>query len=145
MCPWLTGLRTDAAAQPCTLGSVLSMSDWGHFTHGTIPLWTRTLCTCCFTVLCWNPNSPELPGFVPVVFHPLGHKCITTVLHTGLLPLMHPLPGLSKCSRYKPSDKQHIQRYQQRVMKGMSRPSAAESQDKNHPGVYSRVGNTTLK
>lgn len=92
-----------------------------------------------------KPQLSRVPRVHSRVFYPLCHKCITTVLRTGLLPLMHPLPGLSKCSWYSPSDKLHIQRYQQRVMKGMSRQSAAESQDKNHPGVYSRVGNTTLK
>lgn len=49
------------------------------------------------------------------------------MLHTGLLLLMHPLPGLSKCSWYKPSDIQH---YQQRVMKGMLWQSAAVTRQK---------------
>lgn len=69
----------------------------------------------------------RVPRACSRVFYALGHKHIPTVLHTGLLLLMHPLPGLSKCSWYKPSDIQH---YQQRVMKGMSWQSAAVTRQK---------------
>lgn len=125
-CLQLTGLRTDAGRHPChcAVTGVTSQMERSHCGPGHS---SRAALL-----------SPQLSRVSRVrfrVFYPLGQKCIPTVLHTGLLPLMHPLPGLSECSWYKPSDKQHIQHYQQHVMKGMSWQSAAESQDKNHPGI----------
>lgn len=142
-CPRLTGVRTGAAAQPWTLGTVLSMSNKGHSTDGTIPLGTKTL----FTYSLCSVETPTLPsstGSFPCVLSSWSQMYHNSASHRPPAANASP-PGVSECCCYKPSDKQHIQRYQQRVMKGMSRQSAAESQDKNHPGVYSRVGNTTLK
>lgn len=65
----------------------------GHTIHVASPRWIE------------NHNFLEDHRFVPTCFILLCHKCITTVLHTGFLLLMHPLMGLSKCSWYKPSDK----------------------------------------